>query len=161
MKKINWGTGIFLFYTFFATTLFYQVYRSTQYDHSLVVENYYEKDLAYQNTFDKLNNSQSLKNPLQIHYDEILRLVEIEFPAEIKNIKGSVLFYRASDKKEDTLLPIQLATDNCMTIFVRSLKPGLWKIEIDWEGDNTPYLDREMIIVPDYIEDELISEIMD
>ena len=161
MKKINWGTGIFIFYTFFATTLFYQVYKSTQYDHSLVVENYYEKDLTYQSTLDKLNNSNALETPLTITYYDILQLVELEFPKEINNISGSILFYRASDKKADVLLPIEAGTDNCVNVFIRTLKPGLWKIEVDWVGDGTPYLDRTMIVVPDYVPDELISEITD
>ncbi len=161
MKKINWGTGIFIFYTFFATTLFYQVYKSTQYDHSLVVENYYEKDLAYQSTLDKLNNSNALETPLQINYYDILQLVELAFPKEMKNITGSILFYRASDKKADVLLPIEVGMDNCVDVFIRTLKPGFWKIEVDWVGDGTPYLDRTMIVVPDYIPDELISEVLD
>lgn len=161
MKKINWGTGIFLFYTFFAITLFYQVYKTTQYDHSLVVDNYYEKDLSYQSTLNKLNNSNALETPLQVNYYDILQLVELEFPQEMKNITGNILFYRPSNKKEDVRLPIEVGMDNCVNVFIRTLKPGLWKIEVDWIGDGTPYLDRTMIVVPDYIPDELISELAD
>jgi len=159
--KISWGTGIFLFYTFFATTLFYQVYKSTQYDHSLVVENYYEKDLTYQSTLDKLNNSVALKTPLKINYYEVLELVELAFPTEMENITGAILFYRASNKKEDVQLPISLGMDKCMNIFVRTLKPGIWKIEVDWIGDGIPYLDRTVINVPDSIEDRLLTEVLD
>ncbi len=161
MKKINWGTGIFLFYTFFAITLFYQVYKSTQYDHSLVVDNYYEKDLSYQKTIDKLKNSNALARPLQINYYDILQLVELEFPDEFENITGTIQFYRAANKKEDVLLPIELGGDNCMNVFVRSLKSGLWKIEVDWVGDGTPFLDKKMIEVPTYVPDKLLTEIID
>lgn len=159
MKKINWGTGIFIFYTFFATTLFYQVYKSTQYDNSLVVDNYYEKDLSYQQTIDKLKNSAALTTPLQITYYDILELVELEFPAEFEKITGTIQFYRASNKKEDVTLPIELGSDKCMNVFIRTLKPGLWKIEVDWVGDGTPFLDRKMIIVPSYVPDKLLTEL--
>jgi len=158
--KISWGTGIFLFYTFFATTLFYQVYKSTQYDHSLVVENYYEKDLTYQSTLDKLNNSNALKTPLNIYYYDVLQLLELEFPAEITTIAGSILFYRASNKKEDVRLPITVGMDKCMNVFVRTLKPGIWKIEVDWIGDGTPYFDRTIIDIPDYTKDKLLTEVL-
>lgn len=157
--KISWGTGIFLFYTFFATTLFYQVYKSTQYDHSLVVENYYEKDLTYQSTLDKLNNSAALKTPLKINYYEVLELVELAFPTEMENITGSILFYRASNKKEDVQLPISLGMDKCMNVFVRTLKPGVWKVEVDWIGNGTPYLDRTIINIPNSMEDKLLTEL--
>jgi len=159
--KISWGTGIFLFYSFFAATLFYQVYKSTQYDNSLVVDNYYEKDLSYQQTINKLKNSAVLTTGLQINYYDILQLVELEFPAEFENITGTIQFYRASNKKEDVNLPIELGGDKCMNIFIRTLKPGLWKIEVDWIGDGTPFLDREMIVIPDYVPDKLLTEVFD
>ena len=156
--RINWGTGIFLFYTFFAVTLFYQVYKSTQYDNSLVVEDYYEKDLNYQQTINKLKNSAGLATPLQITYYDILELVELEFPTEFENITGTIQFYRAADKKEDVLIPIDLGGDNCMNVFVRTLKPGFWKIEVNWMGDGIPFLDRKMIVIPDYVPDELLTD---
>lgn len=159
MKKINWGTGIFLFYTFFAITLFYQVYKSTQYDNCLVVEDYYEKDLSYQQTIDKLKNSATLTTPLQITYYDILELVELEFPTEFEKITGTIQFYWAADKKEDVILPIDLGGDNCMNVFIRTLKPGFWKIEVDWIGDGTPILDKKMIVIPDYVPDELLTDI--
>ena len=64
--KFNWGTGIFLFYTFFAVTLFFQVYQSTQYDNHLVVDNYYEKDIQYQVQYEKIANSLGLEEKVAI-----------------------------------------------------------------------------------------------
>lgn len=158
--KLNWGTGIFLFYSFFAFTLFYQVYKSTQYDHSLVVDNYYEEDLKYQSTLDKLNNSSALTTPLKINYYEGLHIVELEFPEGIKQITGSILFYRASNKKEDIRLPIRAGAENCLDIFVRTLAPGLWKIEVDWVGDGKHFLDRTDIFVPMELEEGVLSSVL-
>lgn len=147
--KINWGTGIFLFYSFFAATLFYQVYKSTQYDHHLVVEDYYAKDLAYQTTFDKLENSMGLKNPLQINYQKATQQITLRFPKTAKAVAGNILLYRPSDKKADVLLPIQVDTQNTMSINVETLKAGKWKIEIDWMANKTPYLNRKIIEILD------------
>ena len=52
--KINWGTGIFIFYSLFVGALVFQLVKSFQYDNSLVVENYYEKDLNYQEQYNKI-----------------------------------------------------------------------------------------------------------
>lgn len=160
MKEINWISGIFLCYTFFATTLFYQINKSTLFDQNLVVDNNSEKDLTNQSTLYKLNNSNALETPLKINYYDILQLVELEFPKEMKSITGNILFYRASDKKEDVRLPVEVGMDNCINVFIRTLKPGAWKIEVDWVGDGIPYLDKTMIVVPEYVPDELITEIM-
>ena len=157
--KINWGTGIFLFYSFFAISLFYQVYKSTQYDHSLVVENYYAKDLAYQTTYNKLQNSLQLSTPLKVTYFEGLQLLEIAFPKEMIDISGTILFYRASNKKEDTTIPIQVGIDNCLNIFTNTLAPGMWKVEIDWASNGVHYLNRNTIQVPNYLPDNFITQV--
>ena len=71
--KINWGTGIAIFYTLFASVLVMVVIKSKQYDHSLVVDNYYEEDLHYQSHFDKLVNSQQAGMAVQISLDKAKR----------------------------------------------------------------------------------------
>lgn len=155
--KINWGTGIFLFYSIFAACLFYQVYRSTQYDHSLVAENYYEKDLTYQSTFDKLENSMALKDGLTMNYFESWHMVELQFPKDLEGIKGTVLFYRPSTKKKDVLLPIRLDCENKMDIFVRDLAFGKWRLEVDWQSIDTPFLNRFSINIPQHVEEQLLT----
>lgn len=147
--KINWGTGIFLFYTFFATTLFYQVYKSTQYDHSLVVEDYYAKDLAYQSTFDKLENSMRLETPLQINYQKAINKVILSFPKNMTDLSGDILLYRASDKKSDLHLPIKVNSNNEMDIVMDGLQAGKWKIEVDWKGNQSSFLDRLIVEIPE------------
>ena len=147
IMKINWGTGIFIFYSFFAATLFYQVYKSTQYDHSLVVENYYEKDLAYQATYNKLTNSIALNPPLKINHDDNSKMIHVEFPKSFKSVEGTVLLYRASNKKEDVNLPIRVNGDNQMDISAHTLGTGKWKIEIDWIGNKKPFLNRKTILI--------------
>ena len=157
--KISWGTGIFLFYSFFAVSLFYQVFKSTQYDHSLVVEDYYAKDLAYQSTYEKLQNSLQLSTPLEFTYFEDLQLIELAFPKDLPNISGTILFYRASDRKEDLTIPFDVGMDNCLNIFVRTLKPGMWKIEVAWTSRSVHYLDRSIVQIPKYIPDNFITQV--
>jgi len=143
--KFNWGTGIFIFYTLFATSLFYQVYKSTQYDHNLVVENYYEKDLNYQAQFDKLENTNQLKTPLAIQYQEDTQLIRFAFPKDLKDVTGTVLFYRAADKKMDINLPIEMDELHQMTLSADKFSTGFWRIEVDWQAANKEYFTETAI----------------
>ena len=68
--KINWGSGIAIFYSLFVITMVYAVVRSTQFDNSLVSDHYYADDLKYQERFDKLSNAQNLKEDLKIQAAE-------------------------------------------------------------------------------------------
>ena len=146
--KFNWGTGIFLFYTFFVGSLIFQVYKSTQYNNHLVVENYYEEDLAYQKKYEKQANSLNLKQSLSIRYDQSNGVVVFQFPEEFQQVKGNILFYRASDKDKDLKLPIQLNEVGQMSINAHKFQAGNWSIQVDWVGDNKPFFDEKTIFIP-------------
>ncbi|GJM32874.1 MAG: cytochrome Cbb3 oxidase maturation protein CcoH [Saprospiraceae bacterium] len=145
--KFNWGTGIFLFYSIFAASLFYQVYKSTLYDNSLVVDNYYEKDLAYQSMFEKKENSMRLEDGLKISYHPDIQTVSLNFPKNQHGVMGKVLFYRANDKSQDITLDIQTNTINEMILPVEALTYGQWKIEVDWQSGGKPYFDEKVITI--------------
>ncbi|MEO1258587.1 MAG: FixH family protein [Bacteroidota bacterium] len=148
MKKINWGTGIFIFYTLFAASLFYQVYRSTQYDHSLVVENYYEEDINYQSRYDQIQNSRSLKAGLEIEFKKNEKIIALDFPKDKSNISGEILLYRANNKKLDQYIPIQLNAENKMIIPTDNILMGRWKMEVEWETDGKSYFDKRVLHIP-------------
>lgn len=143
--KFNWGTGIFIFYTLFATSLFFQVYKSTQYDRHLVAENYYEKDLAYQTQYEKEANSLGLKEGMEIKYEETTATVQFQFPKDLQGVAGTVLFYRASDKKQDIVLPITLDERNEMILNTDKFSKGFWRIEVDWKANGKEYFDETAI----------------
>ncbi len=148
MKNFNWGTGIFLFYTIFAGSLFYQVYKSTQYDHDLVVENYYEEDLAYQSRYEQMQNSRSLEAGLSIRLNKEEKIISLDFPTDMEGVTGDLLLYRANNKKLDKHLPLQLNAENRMEIPIKNIVAGRWKLEVKWEQGGKAYFDKKVINIP-------------
>jgi nitrogen fixation protein FixH len=135
----NWGHGIALFYGIFAFSLLTVVIKTTQYDHSLVTEKYYEKDLQYQEHYEKLANTQQLDQPLKVWKDKEAKALSIQFPDGFEHIKGDVTFYRPVNQEEDFSLPFELSGNNLLEYDTKDLHPGLWTIKIDWQSGNTPY----------------------
>ena len=148
MKNFNWGTGIFVFYTIFAAILFFAVYRSTQHDHSLVVENYYEEDIRYQNRFDQIQNSRSLEAGLVIQLNGEEKTISLDFPKEKEGISGEILLYRANNKKLDQHIPIILNEENKMIIPTDKILTGYWKMEVEREMEGKSYFDKKVIKIP-------------
>ncbi len=148
MKNINWGTGIFIFYTIFAGSLFYQVYKSTQYDHDLVVENYYEEDLNYQSRYEQMQNSRSLEAGLAIRFNKEEKVISLKFPTGMEGVNGNLLLYRASNKKLDKHFPIELNAENRMEIPIENIVAGRWKLEVKWEHGGKAYFDKKVIYIP-------------
>ena len=148
MKKINWGTGIFIFYTIFAGSLAFQVYKSTQYDNSLVGDNYYEEDLNYQTKYEQIQNSRSLEAGLAINLNKAEEFISLEFPADMKGVSGELLLYRANNKKLDKHLPLKLNAENRMEIPFADIVAGRWKLEVTWEHGGKKYFDKKALFIP-------------
>lgn len=143
--KINWGTGIAIFYIFFVLSLVYQVIRAGQYDHSLVVEEYYKEDLAYQKHYDKLLNNQQLNESLIISRNTQTGLVELQFPQELEAVNGRIHFYCPSDSKSDFSLPVVTDETLIQRVPVEGLRKGKWKVKVDFSDGEKAYYKEEAI----------------
>lgn len=137
--KFNWGHGIALAYGLFACSLLAVVLKTTQYDHSLVTEKYYQKDLEYQDHYVKLANSQELGQPLKVWKDKEAKALSIQFPDGLEGIKGEVTFYRPVNKDEDFSVPFELEGNTLLEYDTQHLLPGLWTIKVDWQAGDKPY----------------------
>lgn len=138
--KFNWGTGIAIFYTIFAAVMISLVVRSFGHDNSLVREDYYRHDLAYQAHYDKLVNSRGLKTDLQIELRAKEHELHFRFPQDLGPIEGQIHFYRPSGKDQDFRVPVNAkdaATD--LTLSTADLTAGLWQIRVDWNANGKDY----------------------
>ncbi|WP_299365615.1 FixH family protein [Winogradskyella sp.] len=145
--KINWGTAIVIaFIGFIGFIMYFVVNMATndKYDHDLVVEDYYQQELKFQNDIDKEKNSKTLKT--NVSWQKTQDGILITFPEDldIKDIKGKVFLYRPSNKQLDFETPISLSNHNLL-IPDNRLLDGRWNITIDWTYDNNSYLFKEAI----------------
>ena len=146
--KINWGTGILIgIIAFICFIMFFVIKMSTndKYSYDLVVEEYYKKELAYQEEIDAEKN-------LSIFSENINGVKtkdgwQITFPSEIdsKQITGEVLLYRPSNKKLDFQFPLKISGSNLL-IPDKSLLDGRWNITIDWQYKGKKYLYKDQIL---------------
>lgn len=140
--KINWGTAIVLvFIGFISFIMYFVVHMNTnkKYEHDLVTEEYYKKELAFQEEIDAEKNSRALLNDVSMK--KTPQGLSIQFPQEkeFQKISGVISLYRPSNKQLDFTIPITLQ-QNSMIIPDENMIEGKWKITIDWEYENTRYL---------------------
>lgn len=145
--KLNWGTGIVIAIIGFIGFIMFMVITmisDKKYDHDLVTEQYYQKELRYQNDIEALKNAKQLKERIQItRSDEGLK---IKFPNNLnpKDIKGKVFLYRPSNKKLDLEIPISL-TNTYLLVPEIHLLGGRWNINIAFSYKDKAYLHKEEI----------------
>jgi nitrogen fixation protein FixH len=145
--KINWGTGIVIAIALFMTFILVLVYKMTvdqKYNHDLVVEEYYKKELAFQEEIDAEKNALSLSESIKGRKVDNGWL--LTFPKELEGsqIECSVFLYRPSNKQLDFDFSIELSGLNLLIPDERLLD-GRWNITVEWEYDGEPYLYKESI----------------
>jgi len=142
--KLNWGSGIAVFYTLFVLALLFALFQSKRIatTRSMVTENYYEKDLNYKEKYDKLKNSSQLSEKVSITQNKSRGTVDVVFPKEVSGVTGEVLFYRPSSKGMDVKVPIKNLQDGILHIPVETLTIGNWSVQVDWESGGKAYFDK-------------------
>jgi nitrogen fixation protein FixH len=145
--KFNWGTGIALTYIIFAGSMIFAVFRSTQRDNSLVSDHYYADDLNYQQRYNKIANSQRLKQDLRIASNSKLGQVALDFPKDLGNVGGKIQFFCPSDSHQDFSIAVQANINNQQIISSSKLKKGLWEVRVDWNAGGQAYFKMERVIL--------------
>jgi nitrogen fixation protein FixH len=146
--KINWGTGLVIGMALFIGFIMFMVITmltDDAYDHDLVTEEYYEKDLQYQREINAEENSQNLS--ALITGRKVPEGWLISFPEDIdpNKIKGKVFLYRPSNKRLDFDIPIVISNAQLLIPDERLLD-GRWNITMDWEYEGEHYMYKESIV---------------
>ena len=143
--KLNWGTSIAIVYGLFAITMVGFVIKSKSMDHSLVTEDYYAKDLAYQQQYDKLTNSQTLANDLKIN--KLADGLQLLFPTDVQQVSGDILLYRADDKSKDFSVKIAPDAQGQQLVPTDQLTPGRWTVKVDWQAGGKAFYKEQVVIL--------------
>lgn len=145
--KINWGTGIVLaFIGFIAFILYFvvQMASDSKTNHELVTEDYYKKELEYQQEIDAQNNAKD--NAWELDVRKVPGGLQLSFPEKIapSTITGTVSLYRPSNEHLDFDLPISLSNSHLL-IPDKRLLGGRWDISVSWMHEGQKYLHKDKI----------------
>ncbi|WP_308131637.1 FixH family protein [uncultured Flavobacterium sp.] len=147
MKKINWGTGIFIAFALFMSFILFFVFlvqSDHKYDNELVIEDYYKYETGLQSQLDKENNAEQLQEKVTVEVNKTGITVLFPHDFDYKNITGKVSLYRPSSQKLDFGIPIALSSSNLL-IPKSDLADGRWDILVEWNYNGTGYLNKEQL----------------
>ena len=114
---------------------------------NLVTENYYQKELAYEEQITRLKNTESLENKPIFGISKDKKLVVLSFPEGLVPEKGQILLYRPSDFTQDRKFKLELDENRQQGFMSESLMPGLWKAKLTWEHNDISYFQEFVIVI--------------
>lgn len=145
--KINWGTGLTIGMLLFIGFILYfvvQIMTDKNLDFDMVTEDYFQKELGFQQELDAQQNNNTLMKNITSKITE--QGLVLNFPSDLNSeeISGTIFMYRPSNKKLDFEIPIQLKGSSMM-IPGEKLVPGRWNTIINWNYQGKYYLFKEKI----------------
>ncbi len=129
--KFNWGTGVTLFFIFFAVSMIAAVVATTRHPPQMVQKDYYSLDLNYQERLEKKQNTAMLAVMPKVHFDAAAQNIQVQFPEGMTAKNGLAKCYRSATTRDDFSTKIE--NTSVLDIPAGSLQSGRWHIELDWE----------------------------
>jgi nitrogen fixation protein FixH len=141
---MNWGKKIAIVYLSFVGFMGFLVWQCLQQDDiHLVSQDYYQKEIAYQDDIDQMNNTNKLSSQLRFEYFSENQIVKLNFPKESIGSAGKVKFYRPADARKDFTVNLNIVATETQSIPVSNLDRGLWVVKVSWRKDGKGYYKEE------------------
>lgn len=148
MKKFDWGKGITLAITVFVITTLSVVSYLISLDFFLVTNNHYEEAVEYQEVIDQKKRASELENPILVVFDEKIEALRIVFPNElVGKAQGDIKLYRPNNPEMDAELPLKVNATGTQLISTRAMEKGKWVLSIEWEVEDTKYLEEKTVVI--------------
>ena len=149
-NSMVWPIGIIVVYGIFMLFLFAYLAFSQSIGVDLVTDDYYAKEIAYQQQIDKMARTKILPVQPQVVPGEQAGEVTVLFDRTLspQQLEGTILLMRPSDLHLDFTVKLQLDEDGVQKIRNLRLRKGLWKVKIDWRMDELDYYFEEVVILP-------------
>ncbi len=148
MKKIklHWGWSILTVYLVFMSIFLFYFWRSFQEQETneMVTNDYYNKELVYEQVIDKKANADTMRLPVKII--QTPKGLKIIFPSYVKNANGQITLYKPDNSKLDRHIDLQPDENGIQIIATETLVPGRWNVSVDWKIAKVPYLIEKKIM---------------
>lgn len=144
--KFTWGHAITLVFILFAGYILYFVYQSFQTNVDLVAEDYYAREVAFQDRINETANAVPFKEKVEVKVDH--EGILITFPKdEVEVLEGSGTLFRPSSKDMDRKFPITLNEDHTQRIPKQALSPGRYSVQLEWkDGEKGYFISKDIVL---------------
>jgi hypothetical protein len=136
---MNWGYRIAIGFTAFClVTIGVTIYLMNQ-KVDIVTDNYYEKELKYQEQLDKVARTRALKESVEITNTGKELIIKFPNLPDKNQSKDLISLYRPSDDSKDVKIPVLTDTSRIQVVSVDRLVKGYWKVKINWTSGGSEY----------------------
>ncbi len=140
---MNWGKGIIIAMGAFMCFILFMVVTLMSKSTDLESEDYYKKEIEYEQEMKALKNASQLKEHAKIDLTEEYVVVVLPTKEQVSNVQ--IALFRPNNKKKDKLLN----ENNSKTIMIakNTLLKGRYNVAIKYEVNGKKILQKEEIMI--------------
>ncbi len=140
---MNWGKGIIIAMGAFMSFILFMVFTLMSKSTDLESEDYYKKEIEYEQEMNALKNASQLKENAKIDLTEEYVVVVLPTKEQVSNVQ--IALFRPDNKKKDKLLN----ENNSKTIMIakNTLLKGRYNVAIKYEVNGKKILQKEEIMI--------------
>ena len=140
---MNWGKGIIIAMGAFMSFILFMVFTLMSKSTDLESEDYYKKEIEYEQEMNALKNASQLKENAEINLTEEFVVVVLPTKEDVSNVQ--IALFRPDNKKKDKLLN----ENNSKTIMIakNTLLKGRYNVAIKYEVNGKKILQKEEIMI--------------
>jgi len=144
---MNWGHKLTIFIVAFLVVMLGMVVFATMQTNEMIDDNYYQKELEYQDVIDARQNLMDVSTNNLV--SQTLLEVAITLPPGTfeKLESGNIELLRNDSKSKDVQLAIVPNGSNRRTIPKSELLKGMYKSRIKWKNDGKEFYKEESVYV--------------
>lgn len=150
-KSLNpWPVGIISFFGFFITLTIGLIGFASCHRMELVAPDYYEQEVRYQSQMDRVGRTRALAEQVRVAHDAARQQLVITLPSDHAqgHPEGRIQLYRPSDVGLDRRVKLEVDGRGVQTLDTKELRPGLWKVRIQWTVQGQEYYSEQQVVVP-------------
>ena len=142
--KINWGTGLVIAMVLFIAYIMFMVVQAMNTDFNLETEDYYAKELKFQDVIDNSANYNALEKEIKV--DVANKIITVVYPSE-KIDSGIIFLYRPSDNKLDRSFSIEMDSSLTQVIDLSENVTGRYVLELNWFKEEKEFFVEKNIVL--------------
>ncbi|RAK67002.1 FixH family protein [Hymenobacter edaphi] len=148
-RRSLWPYAIIAAFVLFAGFIGYMVRQAMRSSVDLVSKDYYEQELRHQQRINAVARTAALAEQVTVRYQPAARTLVLQLPAALarQGATGQVHFFRPADQTLDFTVPLQPDAAGRQQLSTARLRPGYWRVRLDFEAGGQPYFVEQSIVV--------------
>jgi hypothetical protein len=144
---MNWGYKILIGFSTFVIGMLCMVGVAMKQTNEMMDDNYYDKELKFQDKIDASKNLSAVAEKLSITDSGNIVVLQLPAATVASNTVGTIECIRSAEQKRDVKLRLQLDENGRQVLPKTLFVNGIYQLRLDWTTNGTTYFHSQELII--------------